>query len=167
MYRALSLKAVPLKHSQTATIISRFRPFRDIFGGERVQLDRETKNDIRAAKKLRLPWRGVLLVILISFLCSWLFNHFGRLDLTLPTLNTIAVFGFLLVVKRKLWRQAWFWIVMTFIAAAHVELILLIPWTTKWVPAAVIAGTDSLDVIVVLTILNYSGKPSRGRENAL
>ena len=133
-----------------------------------MRLASDTRNDIRAAKKLWLPWWAVLLGILVSTLTCWLFDHFGRLDLALPTLNTIGVLGFLLVVKRKLWRHAWFWIMMTFITAAHVELILLIPWTTKWVPAAAIAGIDSLDFIVVLTILNYVVKKlSGGGENAL
>lgn len=132
-----------------------------------MRLASETENDIRAAKKLRLPWWGVLLGILVSALSSWLFDHFGRLDLALPTLNTIGVLGFLLVVKRKLWRHAWFWIVMTFITATHVELIILIPWTTTWVPAVAIGVIDSLDFVVVLTILNHLGKLSGGTKNAL
>ena len=127
-----------------------------------MQLANDTKNDVRAAKKLRLPWWGVLLLILVSFLSSWLFDHFGKLDLALPTLNTVGVLGFILVLKRKLWRHAWFWIVITFIAATHVELILLIPWTTRWVPAAAIGVIDSLDLILVLTIINYLGKRSGG-----
>jgi hypothetical protein len=43
----------------------------------------------------------------------------------------------------------------------------LIPWTTKWVPAAFIAGIATVDLIVVLAILNYVGKLSEGGEKAL
>ena len=131
-----------------------------------MQLESDTRNDIRAAKKLRLPWWGVLLGIIVSTLTAWLFDHFGRLDLALPTLNTIGIVGFILVLKRKLWRNAWFWIVMSFIAATHVELILLLPWTTKWVPAAGIGVIDSLDLIVVLAIINYLAKRSGEPKNA-
>lgn len=132
-----------------------------------MRLDSETENDIRVAKKLWLPWWAVLLLLLVGTPSVWLFDHFGRLDLFLPTWNTIFVLGFLVVVKRKLWRHAWFWIVMTFITATHVELILLIPWTTKWVPAVAIGAIDSLDFTVLLTIINYFGRLTEGPKNAL
>jgi hypothetical protein len=132
-----------------------------------VSVASDTKKDIRSAKKLRLPRWAILPWILVGTLTCWLFDHFEKLDLALPTLISIGLLGFILVLKRKLWRQGWFWIVMTFIAAAHVELILLIPWTTKWVPAAFIAGIATVDLIVVLAILNYVGKLSEGGEKAL
>ena len=55
---------------------------------------------------------------------------------------------------------------MTFITAAHVELILLIPWTTKWVPALAIGAIDSVDFVVVLTILNRVERQIGTAENA-
>jgi hypothetical protein len=33
----------------------------------------------------------------------------------------------------------WFWITMTFLAALHPALIVFVPWTTKRIPAVVIA----------------------------
>lgn len=125
-----------------------------------MQLASDTRNDIRAARKLRLPWWGVLLGIIVSTLTAWVFDRFGKLDLALPTLNAIGVLGFIVVLKRNLWRHAWFWTVMAFIAATHVELILMIPWTTKWVPAAAIGVIDSLDLIAVLAIINHLGRRS-------
>ena len=116
------------------------------------------KEDIRAAQRLRLPWWGVLCGIVGSALGAWLFDHFGKLSLMLPTWNCIAVLGFVIAVKWKLRRHAWYWGAMTILAALHVPLVLFVPWTTKWVPAIAIAAIDSADLIVMLTILAVVGK---------
>jgi hypothetical protein len=118
----------------------------------------DIKNDIKAAKKIWLPWQGVLCGIIGSTLSAWLFDHFGRLNLALPTLNCIAVLGFAIAIKWKLRRHAWFWITMTILAALHVPLILFVPWTTKWVPAIAIAVIVSADICVMLAILSVVGK---------
>jgi hypothetical protein len=115
-------------------------------------------SDIKAAKKLRLPWWGVLCGIIGSFLCAWLFDNFGKLELVPPILNSIAVLGFMLVLKRKLWRYAWFWGTMALIVALHVPLILFVPWGTRWVPALAIAAIDSVDFCLILWILGVVGK---------
>jgi hypothetical protein len=121
-------------------------------------LIQDIKNDIKEAKKIRLPWWGVLFGIIGSFLCAWLFDDFGKLELVLPTLNSIAVLGFMLVLKRKLWPHARFWITMAVLAALHVPLVLFVPWTTRWVPALVIAVIDSADFCLMLWIISIVGK---------
>ena len=70
----------------------------------------------------------------------------------------MAVLGFMLVLKRKLWRHPWFWGTMAVIVVLHVPLILFVPWTTRWVPALVIAVVDSLDFCLILWILAVVGK---------
>ncbi|HKO13812.1 MAG TPA: hypothetical protein VJV22_17715 [Acidobacteriaceae bacterium] len=145
----------------------RIRPLQDMEGGRRVQLADEIRNDIRAAKKLRLPWWGVLLAIFAGTLGAWLFDRFGRLDLELPSLDCIIALGVVLIVKRKLWRHVWFWITMGIIAALHVALLLLIPWTTKWVPAVAIAAMVGLDITAVIAIVDFVGQFTGGPENRL
>jgi ABC-type multidrug transport system permease subunit len=113
----------------------------------------EIKGDIRAAKKIRLPWWALLCLGIGSFLAAWLFDHLGKFNLVLPTLNCIFVLGFTVAVKRKLKRHAWFWGTMAILVALHVPLVLFVPWTTKWVPALAIAAIDSADLIVMLAIL--------------
>ena len=88
----------------------------------------DVRGEIKTAKKLRLPWWGVLCVVIGSYLCAELFDKFGKLDLVVPILNTIVVLGFMLALKRKLWRYAWFWVTMLVIALLHVPLILFVPW---------------------------------------
>lgn len=122
-----------------------------------MSLASDVKSDIRGAKKLRLPWWGVLCVVIGALPVYWLFDHFGRLNIALPILNVVAVLGFMLALKRKLWPHAWFWIVMTVVAVLHVPLILFVPWTARWTPALLIAAIDSLDFCLILWILAVVG----------
>lgn len=123
-----------------------------------MQLANDIKSDVKAAKKIRLPWWGVLCVIIGSLPIFWLFDHFESLNLALPALNSIGMLGLAIAVKWKLRRHVWFWITMTIFAALHVPLIVFVPWTTKWVPAFAIAAIDSADLIVMLAILSVIGK---------
>ncbi|MGO9863982.1 MAG: hypothetical protein ACLPLR_10265 [Terriglobales bacterium] len=125
-------------------------------------LARDIKNNIKDAKKIRLPWWGVLCLIVGSLPIYWLFDHFGRLNIALPTLNCIAVLGLAIAVKWKLRRYVWFWGTMTILAALHVPLILFFPWTTRWVPAIAIAAIDSADLILMLPIISVVGRFMEG-----
>jgi hypothetical protein len=118
----------------------------------------EVKADIKTAKKLRLPWWGVLCVVVGALPIYWLFDHYGRLNIALPILNAIAVLCFVLILKRKLWRHAWFWGTMAAIVALHVPLILLVPWGSRWVPALAIGAIDSLDFCLILWVLAFFEK---------
>jgi hypothetical protein len=117
----------------------------------------DVKSDIKAAKKMRLPWWGVLCIIIGGLPVVWLFDHFGELSLFLPIFNCVAVLGLMFVLKWRLRRHAWFWITMTVIMALHVPLILFVPWGTRWVPALAIAAIDSLDFCLILWILSFVG----------
>jgi hypothetical protein len=125
-------------------------------------LANDIKGDIKAAKKIRLPWWGVLGLIIGSLPMYWLFDNSGKLNLALPTLNCLGMLGFAIGVKWKLRRHAWFWGTITILAALHVPLILFVPWTTKWVPAIAIALIDSVDLIVMLAILSVVAKFMEG-----
>ncbi len=118
-----------------------------------MQLGNDIRNDIKTAKKVWLPWWGVLCWMIACALIVWPFYHSKRLDLALPTLNSIGVVGFVIAIKWKLRRNGWFWITMTIIAALHILLILLVPWTMKWFPAIAIAAIDSADFCVILGII--------------
>ncbi len=115
------------------------------------------KNDIREAKTIRIPWWGMLCWMTVCGLIELLLLRLGRFDLGLPALNSIAVIGFTIALKRKLARHAWFWGTMAVLAALHVPFILFVPWTTRWVPALVIAVIDSVDFCLMLWIISIVG----------
>lgn len=118
----------------------------------------DVNEGINAARQIRFPRWSWLPIILGSLPIYWLFDRFGRLNIALPALNFVLVVCFLLVVKRKLQRYTWFWITMVVIVAVHVPLFLLVPWTTKWIPALMIAVIDSVDFCLMLWIISAVGK---------
>lgn len=119
-----------------------------------MQLADEIRSDIRAAKKMHLPWWGILCAIIGSLPILWLFDHLGKQNLFLPTFNCIGMLSFATALKWKLKQHAWFWFIMAIIVALHVPLILFVPWTTKWVPALAIGAIDSVDLVVILAIVS-------------
>lgn len=109
-------------------------------------------------KQMRLPWWGVLCVIVGTILLALLFVYSGRFDLARPSLIATAMVVLAIVMRWKLRRHVWFWITMTFLAALHLPLILFVPWTTKWIPAFVIAPIGIADLYAMLWVVSVVGK---------
>ena len=128
-----------------------------------MQLINNSKSDIKALQHMRLPWWGVLCVVVSSALIAWLFDHFGRLDLARPVLYSIGMLGIATAVKWKFRRHMWFWGTMIILAALHVLLILLVPWTAKWIPAIVVIPIGIADLYAMLWVVSVVGK-FRGEE---
>jgi hypothetical protein len=125
---------------------------------------RQLHDDLKTAKKIRLPWWGGLCLIFGTIFIAFPFVLLGRFDLARPTLITLAALGFVIAVKWKLRACPWFWITMTVFVALHVLLILSVNWTTKWVPAVVSAGIVTIDLYAMLAIIsvveNFVGRPT-------
>lgn len=121
-----------------------------------------TKED----KQMRLGWRGVLSVMLGTILLAIPFLYFGRLNLALPSFVSIAMIALAITMRWKLRRLVWFWVTMTLLAALHLPFILFIPWTTKWIPAVVIAPFGVLDIHAMLWTLAVVGKYMDGPRTA-
>lgn len=123
-----------------------------------MRLAREMRDDVRAAKRMRLPWWGVLCAIIGGVPIALLFDHFGRFDLSLPSLLSIGTIGWVIALKREPRRHLWFWITMTVIVAIHVLLILSVHWTTRWVPAPLLVPFFAVDVCAMLAIISVVGE---------
>src|ERR1700722_13916873 len=115
---------------------------------------------------MRLPWWGVLGVVLGTIVLGLLFLVSGRLDLARPSLFTIATFSLVIVMRWKLGRNAWFWITIAALVGLHLPLILFIPWTTKWIPAVVIAPFGIVDLYAMLWVLSVVGKLVEGSKTS-
>jgi hypothetical protein len=121
-----------------------------------------TKED----SQMRLPWWGILCVMIGSLPLYLLFVYFKRFDLARPTLTSVAMVAIAIAMRWKLRRHAWFWGTMVILAALHVPLILFVPWTTKWVPAFVIIPIGLADLYVMLWVLSVVGKFMEGSETS-
>ncbi len=113
-------------------------------------------------RQIRLPWWGVLCVIFGTVLLGFLFIHFGRFDLARPSLISAGMVAIAIALRWKLRRHVWFWITMAILAALHLPLILFIPWTTRWIPAIVIAPFGIADLYVMLWVLSVIGRFVQG-----
>jgi hypothetical protein len=126
-----------------------------------VSLKAEVKSDIKAARKLWMPWWLVLAWMAFCLPVIILSDRVGRLGMSLPLLNCIAVFGFLIYLKRRLRRQVKFWTTLAVLAALHALVIWYVPWTSKWVPAVAIAIISSVDFCLMLWIVDAVGRFDR------
>jgi hypothetical protein len=122
--------------------------------------------DLKAAKKIHLPWwLGLTLAVSAAF-CAAMFDHLHRIELTLPVMNSVIVFGYLIRLRWRLRDRVWFWLTMLVCAALHVPLIMAIPWTTKWVPPVAVAVFDAVDFCVILLVLALLERMFDGRLNS-
>jgi len=117
-------------------------------------VEHEIADDMQAARSMRLPVWGKLLIIPASIPVFWAFDHLGALDRSLPTLNCIVAFCFLFFLKREQRRFRWFWFTFGLLAVIHILLILAISWTQNWIPALVWAGAASLDLVAMLVVVD-------------
>jgi hypothetical protein len=124
------------------------------------------KSDLKAAKKMRLPWWGGFALAIGCLPIVLLLDHFGKLNFALPILGSAASIGLLLVLKWEIRSVAWFWKTISLMAALHIPLIIVIPWTGKWVSPFVSGGIVSADFCGMLWILSVVRK-SVERKNRL
>jgi hypothetical protein len=119
----------------------------------------EIKDDVREAKKKRLPWRVVLCWLAVCGLVLWLFHYLGRADLAAPTLISVGMLGCLIWLKGEKRRRVWFWMTVVGFAAVHVLLILSVPWPVPW-PAGPVAvsGLGAVEFYVMLVVVDVVGR---------
>jgi hypothetical protein len=117
-------------------------------------------------RKMRLPWWGVLCVVVGALAVLILFDHFGQLALARPTMISAAMVVIAIAMRWQLKRHVWFWITIIVFAALHVPLILFIPWTTRWVPALAIIPIGIADLCTMLRVLSVVGKLMEGKRQS-
>lgn len=120
-----------------------------------------TKED----RQMRLSWKGGLCVFFGTILLALMFVSIGRFDLARPTMVPVAMVSLVIAMRWKLRTHGWFWITIIILAALHLPLILFIPWTTKWIPAILIAPIGIADLYAMLWAISAVGKLMGEREN--
>jgi hypothetical protein len=61
--------------------------------------------------------------------------------------------GMFLIAMKVRWElrsRPWFWIAVAVLLALHLPLILLVPWTSRWIPAVGILPIGILDLAIIL-----------------
>jgi|GEM_PF-664927 hypothetical protein len=117
----------------------------------------------REDKQMRLSWKGGLCVFFGTILLALLLVSVGRFDLARPIMVSVAMIGLAITMRWKLRTHGWFWITIFILGALHLPLILFVPWTTKWIPAVLIAPIGIADLYVMLwaisVVAKFKGEP--------
>jgi len=77
--------------------------------------------------------------------------------------------GMFLIAMKVRWELRscpWFWITIVALLALHSPLILLVPWTSRWIPAVGILPIGLLDLAVILGCIALVEKLVRGSPKA-
>jgi hypothetical protein len=112
----------------------------------------------REDRQMRLSWKGGLCVFFGTILLALIFVSVGRFDLARPTMVSVAMISLVIAMRWKLRTRRWFWVTIIILAALHLPLILFIPWTTKWIPAILIAPIGIADLYAMLWAISAVGK---------
>jgi hypothetical protein len=108
--------------------------------------------------KFRLHWRGMLGVMACTLIICLVSDYFGRFELARPAWFSAMVLCVAIAFRWQLRRYAWFWIAIAFFIAIHVVVIVSLTWSTKWFPAAALAGLGSIDLYLMLVIVSIVRK---------
>lgn len=117
----------------------------------------DVKRDIQSVRKIHVSQRAILFIIFGSVIVTAIFRSLGQPRLSLPLMNFAGVVTFVLIVKWNLRRRVWFWLTMVALVVAHLVVIPLIPWTSKWVPAFMIAILDTVALMAILAVVSVVG----------
>ncbi len=99
-------------------------------------------------------WGLVVLGAAAGFLVFLGFAHFGA-----PGNGGIAGYltGMLFAAAGLRWplrRRAWFWLTIVLIGVAEAPLVIFIPWTNRWIPAAAVLPFAIADFVVILLVID-------------
>jgi hypothetical protein len=103
---------------------------------------------------MRLSWKGGLFVFFGTILLALFLVCFGRFDLARPTMVSVAMVSLAITMRWKLRMHLWFWITVVILAVLHLLLILCVPWTTRWIPAILIAPIGIADLYAMLWVIS-------------
>jgi hypothetical protein len=72
-------------------------------------------------KKLpqRLNWWQMLILLVVSLLVCFTCDHFGVFEYALPLLGTLLAEIVVIFIKREIWGEWWFWLVLVILLPAQ------------------------------------------------
>lgn len=109
-------------------------------------------------KKKPISIVGVLLILLATSPICALFLYLGK-----PGNARAGWFlsGVVIIAAKIRWdlhEKIWFWPTIAVIAMLHAIAIIMVPWTSKWIPAALIFPFCALDGVAILGVLQLMEK---------
>jgi hypothetical protein len=114
------------------------------------------KSDER--KKQLTNWLWFLAAMALTSPLFFLFNSLGKSGTgRVAWLSAMAVF-IAMKVRWELRNYVWFWLTMACIVGAHVPLVMLVPWTSRWIPAVGLLPIVVADLALIFGCLHLVEK---------
>jgi len=95
-----------------------------------------------------LPW--VIAAAVVTSPLFFFFEQRNEPEVGRAAWMCALVFVVVVKIRWELRTHSWFWLTLAGLAALHVPLILLIPWTASWIPAFGIWPVAVLDCAIIL-----------------
>ena len=106
----------------------------------------------RSGRK-RGNFRWVLAALVLTSPVAFLFIEVGEPGTGRAAWICLGMLVIAVKVRWELRRKSWFWATVTLIAIIETPLIILVPWTSKWIPAVVILPFGLADGVAILWLI--------------
>ncbi len=113
---------------------------------------------VETQKKKLLGTKAVLLILLATSPVFITFLYLGHPGNARAGWILSAVVIMAAKVRWDLHNKVWFWPTIALIAFVHAIAIILVPWTSKWIPAVIVFPFCAVDGLAILGILQLMDK---------
>ncbi|MGA8739733.1 MAG: hypothetical protein WB561_00945 [Terracidiphilus sp.] len=118
-----------------------------------------TSDEEKAETKKRFAtWLWAITLTAVTSPLFFLFDSFGKPGNGRAAWLSAMAILIAMKVRWELRKYKWFWLTMLCILAAHVPFVLLVPWTSRWIPAVGILPIVVADIAVIFGCLHLMEK---------
>ena len=119
----------------------------------------EKSDEEKAERKKQLTtWLWSMTAVVLTSPLFFLFNSVGKSGAGRAAWLSAMAILISMKVRWELRKYLWFWLTMACIVAAHIPLVLLVPWTSRWVPAVGLLPIVVADIAAIFGCLHIVEK---------
>ncbi len=110
--------------------------------------DQSTEGDREEPAPYDYAAYGVALAVMVPVF--FFFRHIGKTDMGLNAGVLISIFIVAIRVRWDLRKRIWFWVILALVLAAHIPLLLFVPWPDSWIPGLALLPIGVVDMSIIL-----------------
>jgi hypothetical protein len=119
----------------------------------------EKPDEEKAERKKQLTtWLWSIAVAALTSPLFFLFNSVGKSGTGRAAWLSAMTILLAMNLRWELRKYLWFWLTMACIVGAHIPLVLLVPWTSRWVPAVGLLPIVVADIAIIFGCLHFVEK---------
>jgi hypothetical protein len=119
----------------------------------------EKPDEEKAGRKKQLTtWLWSMAVVVLTSPLFFLFKSVGKTGTGRAAWLSAMTILLAMKIRWELRKYLWFWLIMACIVGAHIPLVLLVPWTSGWIPAVGLLPIVVADIAVIFGCLHLVEK---------